>query len=434
MHIQRIPDVAVAAAFLGLAVWVLALNWRNRLHRAFALFMLVLAVQFAGVGFDDTDAGIQLFVYALMASPFAAVDLALVFQRVYGRDNARKPSRAWQAARLALAVGWLGVAWLYTSNKELYNASDGPLKVFFNLPTAVYATLALLVALQCLRSPPGQRRDALLIFVTGFALQPAYFGVQRIGETIPVPDGAAFVAYANLVVVALTLALLVIMVVVVARVATRRSQDNLRRHARHLLLLLACAAATGAVIEWGLAGLPHGYFATAHAAANAAWELAFAAMVAYGILRYCLFSLDPRFARLVREGGTGALLASIFFLAEQTLQQFVAQSMPAASMGWVVVTFGSGAIVAVTLSPVHHACGRLAQRVACGARGSTAFLQRSIDIYRAAFMAATQDGVVTARERRALHRLADTLGLPSQEIQLAERVGALAAIGPTSLA
>jgi len=82
----------------------------------------------------------------------------------------------------------------------------------------------------------------------------------------------------------------------------------------------------------------------------------------------------------------------------------------------------SSAVILLVLRPLHRMVEQAADRLMPGVAPTAAYLdQRKIDVYRAAYEGALQDGVVTERERAILGRLARHLELSPAAIAQAER-------------
>jgi hypothetical protein len=181
--------------------------------------------------------------------------------------------------------------------------------------------------------------------------------------------------------------------------------------------LLIDAAVVLAEITWAALGVPD-LFDPRGQAIHVAFYLLISAgtlMVARGMLRYQLFDFDLKLKRSLKRGTLVAIILGAFFvvsaLAEQYLQQF----------GWIVGGLAVGALL-FALRPIERAIDRLADRAMPKTTGTPEYLaQRKHEIYRAAIEDAMRDGVVSAKERALLLRLADNLGLSAEESGRIER-------------
>jgi len=418
-----IANLAVAAATLALGAWVLALNPRRRVHRAFALLMLVTAAAYGTHAFipGSHDPAYKtmlgLFVAVLLALPFAIANFGLVFLRSHARPTNPGRRLAWRLGRAALLLAAVALqAWRVTDAPR-FDATDalGFALYFVGLATAA---LGLAVALQYRRAPEEERRSTFL-FALAFSVNPAYFSMVQLVNGLTSarsPMEWVWTAAAGVAVI-----VCVASVAVVALSARANDAGGPRRNARLMAGLTLAAFVSAGVAE--LASLlpgPLHWGDILFVASGGAWRLAFAGIVAYGILRYCLFSLDPRFKTVLREGGFATATAILFFTVEQTLQQAVQDSVRLDTLPSLAIGLGAAAGIALLLWPLHRYCGRLADRMA-RPDDAAGYRRRCLEIYRAAYLAATQDGIVTARERDALRRLADSLGLPEREVSAVER-------------
>jgi hypothetical protein len=135
----------------------------------------------------------------------------------------------------------------------------------------------------------------------------------------------------------------------------------------------------------------------------------------YGLLKYQLFDFDLKVKWTLKRGTLVAIILGAFFigssLAEQYLQQF----------GWIFGGITVGALL-FALRPIERAIDRVADRAMPKTTGTPEYLaQRKHEIYRAAIEDAMRDGVVSAKERALLLRLADNLGLSAEESGRIER-------------
>ncbi|MES2154947.1 MAG: hypothetical protein V4510_07400 [bacterium] len=417
-----IPDLAAALALTGLGAWVVAIDVKRRLHRAFGLLMFVLAFTVLNFVFAlRGNLAQSLFVYGCLATPFALANFALVFWRSYGERRPGPPAPWWRLARWMLLAGALAVGGLYAQDATLW---DGWLGVFIVIGPATGAAVAFGVGWHYLRMPSGQKRDALFLFALGFILDPAFYVGSRIAGWSWTADAAQTTAIS----IAALAVLLVLVLAVLFAYGARKSDRHARRQAWALGVLSLTAILTGVAVAL-IPAHSHGAFTTRlHAVLlhtiGSAWRLTFAALAAYSIIRYCLFTLNPRFRRLVRETGMAAALGATLFISEQLLQQFVQDKIPTATIGggpaWILAWLGAAGAVAMVFFPVHKACSRLALRAAPAGRSREDHERHCVEIYRAALNAARQDGFISPQERSALHRLADNLGLAPKQVQVIE--------------
>ena len=84
---ERLPSVLVGVVLCALAVWLLVLDPRRRVHRALALFLVLRAVYVGLAAFTlgATDLLGRVRVYYILVLPFAGLWLAYA----YSSDVAR---------------------------------------------------------------------------------------------------------------------------------------------------------------------------------------------------------------------------------------------------------------------------------------------------------------------------------------------------------
>jgi len=417
----QVLEWVVAAVFLALGCWMLALAWRRRLHRAFLLLCVVEALLYASVAlqpYAGKATGIpwrQTVWLAQLALPFAAANFALTVWRgqVHATDGVTP--LGWRLARWLCLLGAVAAGVLYLVWPGWFDGNDpvDPIvKATFPLTTA---GCAFVLATAQYRLPRGRDRSALTLFSFAFALHPAYQGAFLTLDATQVPD-APSVSW--LLMGPLTLALVTAALVVLWRGAHRQRDGgpHLARDVRNGSFAVAIATLSGLVPDLVGLGAPRNVDIALLVTFGAAWNLAFAALLAYAVARYCPFGLNSRLRTLLREGTFLSLVGAVFFIAESVVKDLLQQGLGIELRGGLGLAASAGLALAVTLAmlPVRRACARLALR-AVPTLASSALHRRRLEIYRAAVVAARQDGRLTARERRALGTLAASLGLSDVE-------------------
>jgi hypothetical protein len=138
-------------------------------------------------------------------------------------------------------------------------------------------------------------------------------------------------------------------------------------------------------------------------------------MIVRGMLRYQLFDFDLKLKWTLKRGTLVAIILGAFFLATALAEQYLQQ------FGWVIGGLAVGALL-FALRPIERAIDRMADRAMPRTTGTPEYLaQRKHEIYRAALEDAMRDGVVSAKERALLLRLAENLGLSGDESTRIER-------------
>ncbi len=143
--------------------------------------------------------------------------------------------------------------------------------------------------------------------------------------------------------------------------------------------------------------------------------LVFVLLLAYGVLHAQLFDIDLRLKIALQRSTIAALIAGAFFVGDNVLQGLV-------PVHGVLLGLLSSAVIVLALRPLHRLVEQLANRLMPGVAPTAEYLdQRKIEVYRAAYEGALQDGIVTERERAILVRLAQHLELSAAAIAQAER-------------
>src|SRR5688500_14812929 len=130
--------LVASVATLAVSAFVLFLDFSQRVHRAFALFLLLRAMLDGLLFFntETTDLAGRLRIYWYLAVPFAALHFAFAYRRRHGRHPRSNPG--W-----LLPLGILGVALAleaaYFFDHELAGTEEGPgpLLAFVFLPWPV---------------------------------------------------------------------------------------------------------------------------------------------------------------------------------------------------------------------------------------------------------------------------------------------------------
>jgi hypothetical protein len=150
------------------------------------------------------------------------------------------------------------------------------------------------------------------------------------------------------------------------------------------------------------------YFHWAFMLFPAVW-LVYYPLVAWGILKHQLFDIELRIKRGVQRSVMAAAIASGFFVATHTLEQFI--NVNNFMLGLVAAGF-----VTVAFQPLQRMAEKLANQLMPGVDTSESYLtERKHEVYRNAIEAAMQDGAVMERERAIFTKLQEALGVEASE-------------------
>lgn len=149
--------------------------------------------------------------------------------------------------------------------------------------------------------------------------------------------------------------------------------------------------------------------------------LLFVPILAYGILRSQLFDIDLKVKWTLRRSTLAAVLAISFFVAKEGLEALL-------PIEGIIPNIASAALVTLVAYPAWRLAGRLTDRIMPHVDASSAYLdERKAAIYRAQIEEAFADGILSARDRRLLARLQESLGLDGRVAKRLEREVSVAA-------
>ena len=414
-------DIAVLVAAiltLGVALFVLFLDFSERVHRAFALF-LVLKAMLDGFLFFAGPVPDRLRVYWLIAVPFAALHFCLAYRRKHGHRPNPKAAWGWPLAILAVALA-LEVAYLVDHSLfGLPPEPPGPLIAFVYLRFPAYALVTLLFAFECQRTTHETGRTALLLAGTGMAFVPLFFCSFEIAINIQrLAQGDEFRVQAEPLFYALGFAMVVEALRRLAVAATPRQRR-------------AILVASGAVLLTSASVFVAYQVEGANLVAEqllrfflAVWALAVPIGVTYALVRYRLFDAEVKLRFAIK----GTSLATVFvatFIVVGKLTEKLAERM-FGEENWVIGAVAAGLLLFL-LTPLQNLADRVAHR-AVPAKLSHGTAAERLALYKEQLEIAWADGRLTAKERLLFARLQERLGIDAEAALKAESevVGTLA--------
>ena len=144
-------------------------------------------------------------------------------------------------------------------------------------------------------------------------------------------------------------------------------------------------------------------------------NVAYVALMAYGVLRAQLFDIDLKLKFALRQGTVGAVIATGFFTGSELLEAVIPIE------GTILGLLLAGAIV-LLLRPLQRFAEGVANRLMPGVQATPTYLEsRKLEVYRATLEGTLEDGAITERERAVLNRLREQLGISSDEAEVVER-------------
>ncbi|HEV8358844.1 MAG TPA: hypothetical protein VGR28_00160, partial [Candidatus Thermoplasmatota archaeon] len=407
---ERVPIVLAGLALLAVAAWLLALDPRRRLHRAFALLLVARAMVALLLAFSFTvdDYAGRLRVYFLLALPFAA----LYFGWVYRETLAGRARSRWVPLALLACAGAVEVAYLLDHGLFYATASLGGATVFAPGPLALAIPLksVAFAGVACLfwragRAAVGRTpRDALFLAALGFALEPAFEATNAVVLMAAGPALGAVVRPPLPIFPALDLVALAAFALVVALAAgwsrALRGPAHDAAQARRALVALGAAAASGVVMVAVLVAEVQGmvtFFLPLNYAVGAVWTLAAPALVGYALARHRLFGVETQLRWTVKQSTLTAVFVGVFFVVSEGAEAVVSDR-------WgPVVGIAAAGVLLWALAPLQRAAERFAARAvpASPTPGQLSAGERAA-LYRDEARLAADDGRIGPRARELL--------------------------------
>lgn len=404
--------LVASVATLAVSAFVFFLDFRQRVHRAFALFLLLRAMLDGLLFFNEetTDLAGRLRIYWYLAVPFAALHFAFAYRRRHGQ---RRSGPGWLVPLLALAAA-LALETAYFLNHDLAGTEKGPgpLLAFVFLPWPVYSAIALLFAVERGRTANRTSRKALELAALGMSLAPLFFSsfelavfvVQWVGgQDTFLPDAFSWAAAA---------AHLVSVLLLVETIRRLVSTAELGRRA----LLIPWSAALGTA---GLTVFIHETVGT-NVGTNllrtflAVWAFALPVCVTYALVKHRLFDAQVKLRFAVKGTTLAAFFVATFLVVGKLTESWAEQVF---DQSWVVGAVAAGLLL-FALTPLQRLADNMAQRALPG-NGGTTHAERA-QIYREQLEIAWADGRLTAKERLLFTRLQERLGISADEARRME--------------
>lgn len=419
---------AAALLMVGLAAWLLALDFASRVNRAFALFLVAragtMAISATSGLLADPVAGdywSRVAGYFYVAAFFAF----LRFVSIYPRPLRGLGTRAGGLAILAAAVA---AELAYAADKCAWSCPAaagsrlGPLSLLSLILATGLAGLALVA--HATRAPAGPRRESMHLVGGVLVANAAFDGVRGAADlALALREGLPALgleatpwAWGNLV--AAPLALVPAGVAVALFLARSRGDESARLARPRLLAGVALALASGAIVGFSSGGF---VVRTWGLAVLGLWRLAIPAVVTFAILRHQLFGLDVKVQRGLRRGAVVGAFALVFFLTTELAANYVQEQY-----GTLIGLAAAGAL-ALAIRPLERTAERFARAVIPHAQDPRdAPHDEREEVYRTAVARTLADAHVTPEEERYLERLARALGIDAEK---AARIRAAAGKG-----
>lgn len=421
-----LPIFLAAAAMLGLAAWLLALDAGRTANRVFAAVLILRAATFIlgparALSHGETAARLTALAPYLII-PLAPLILYLV--SIHPRRRGPLAGRAGQWSLVAITVGALawytldpgahatividdGTHALRAGHGHAYGGF-GPLILFTALRLPVMAVAGLVFAMDYVRTPPGSPRHSAFLLQTGFTLNAFFDGSRAIPTMISQINAEGSVhwfpfGWAFVLLPVLTLGIAIAATAVLVHGQLRgpyKSHHGLRffLYGVALTLLLGFGSSQARAVD-----LPGA--ATIVDVVLGLYRLLLPILVTYALLRYSLFDMDVKVKRGVARGAVMmGVVAALSILAESL--EVSASTTGGDGFGLVAAAF-----MALTFRPLERAGRRFADTVlpdVVPIRDQTDEERRRF--YREHVRLAREDGRLTAKERHLLLALGQRLG------------------------
>lgn len=336
-----------------------------------------------------------------------------------------RPQNRWLAAMLfAEGAAWVANAlWLAATDPSLHRAlvmADWTawllVPIFYllflrTLPSPLARPLRHPIGLTGIIGVGGGFQLALLLFRDRF-----YVGVQtgHLGAHFEAVTGPGFQVFVYFFAAVCFYAFLV------ALSAWRRAPVGSMQRSQAGAYALAFGIRDVSIVAFAFYGIVRRLLEVdPHPIAGTTWAIQaaiFVALLAYGILRTQLFSIDLKIKWTISRGTLVAIFLGMFFVVTVTAENFLTDRY-----GWAVGGVAAGLLL-FALNPLVRLAERVSNAALPGVAETPMYRElRRKEIYRATLEEMFADGAVTAKERRTLIRLQEQLGLTAaiaQQIEL----------------
>ncbi len=433
-QMERLPSLLAAMVLIALVAWLLWFDSGTRLHRAFAL-LLILKAFFLGLvsfGTSALDPAMVLRMYFAIAIPFAAVYFALVFRFHHApTDRPRRPPSWPLALGLALLAG--GFMVLLALRSDLYHdgTQGGPLGLFSEFSYTAFAFIALMFGRLALTMEAGKRRSALLLGALALSLEPLYqatvqtlivpinFAMGRVSLQVWIEHPFEFIYVLFWIT---TAALLVMLVALLRRGVigtSQRMRESMRGDSRRVLLAMLLPFCTGVLVLGARMSdrfLGTGMFIDLHWGMDALWIVAGAALIVYAAVQHHFLDSRSTLRLTVRTSTLVGILLLVFFVVKELLEEVLKDLYP------VLPGLAAAGIAVLLLHPVLLLVGKNVRRwMPATTPLASLKLDDRLAVYRSQVEVVWMDRVISRKERRLLDRMRERLDIPTDTADQIER-------------
>lgn len=410
--------VAAVATFL-VAAFVLFLDFRQRVHRAFALLLVLRAMLDGMLFFTPTFTNLagRLRVYWYIAIPFAAVHFALAYRRRHGPSARAEPG--WFAPLAILAVA-LAFEVAYLVDHGLYGSAvhPGPFLAFVFLPWPTYAVIALLFARDFRRVKMHRQEKAMEFAALGFSLVPLFFATFSVEMFLvalsnqPLAEDSPTLALQVTELVAMVSTLVLIGAVTWNLVKAPNATSAMRRR---LTTFWGLAFGSASVLAAAHLALPQAQVTVPVQVLFSLWSLALALCVTYALVKHRLFDAEVKLRFAIKGTTLAAMFLAAFFIVNKVTENIVAANTPGRGTTAAIAGGVVAGLLLFALAPLQRIADRLANRAVPAGKQAHGTHAERVLLYREQLEIAWADGRLTPKERLLFSKLQERLGISADE-------------------
>ena len=137
-------------------------------------------------------------------------------------------------------------------------------------------------------------------------------------------------------------------------------------------------------------------------------------LVAYGVMRVQLFDVDLRIKRTLKRSTEAAAFVATFFVVSEFAGIYLS-----GQLGTMLGILGTGALM-FFLDPIQRTAERLSNAAMPNTHNTPQYASyRKLQVYESAVQAALEDGHISARQRRVLNSMIESMGI---DMKVAEQL------------
>lgn len=423
---DQLPPFVVLVTFLGAAAWLLWIDFANRVHRGFALFFVLQALESGLLLIARTagDLGSRLEGYVAIALPFAILNVAILYHEVYGARPPRAKKSLWWL-RLVLLVACLALEVAYWLDHGLISASPrtggpGPLSFWGAVPNLTLALVALFFAREFTVARFRPIRRGLGLMALGFSLHPAFGSAFQLAAGYPTVlegDLGRHVATMVSVYVAIVCILVLAMGLVAFSVRANRRLDPYGDVPRFVWVQSAAVVSGVLIGLWAVAVRAQPAWAEVQRdllhITLAIWEVSLPLLLVFAVLRYRFLNAELGAKRVVKTGILGGSVVAAMFVVGEVPQAIFSGGPLVIDERWAsILSVVAGGILMLFLHPLSRMAERASGTALPEAR-KISDLSRvdRLSLYKDQALIAWRDGTLSRKERLLLDQLAARIEL-----------------------